>query len=57
MEGSGGKVERERVKELEENVKTRFHVLERAKQRAEWARYQEEQKQKKEEEEEQEKCE
>jgi splicing factor 3A subunit 1 len=57
IEGGGGKVERERIKELEENVKNRFHVLERAKQRAEWAKYQEEQKQKKEEEEEQEKCE
>ncbi|KAI9857713.1 MAG: SF3a splicing factor complex subunit [Trichoglossum hirsutum] len=55
IEGGGGKVERERIKELEENVKNRFHVLERARQRAEWAKYQEEQKQKKEEEEEQEK--
>jgi len=57
IEGSGGKVEKERIKELELNVKNRFHVLDRAKQRAEWAKYQEEQKLKKEEEEEQEKCE
>ena len=49
------KAERERMAELEANAKDRFHVLGRAKQRAEWTKYQEKQKQKKEEEEEQEK--
>ncbi|KAI9769381.1 MAG: SF3a splicing factor complex subunit [Geoglossum simile] len=55
IEGSGGRVEKERIRELELNVNNRFHVLDRAKQRAEWAKYQEEQKLRKEEEEEQEK--
>ncbi|KAI9780481.1 MAG: SF3a splicing factor complex subunit [Peltula sp. TS41687] len=51
----GGKAEKERMGELERNVEDRFRVLGRAKQRAEWARFQEQQKQKKEEEEEKEK--
>ncbi|GIJ87280.1 splicing factor 3a, subunit 1 [Aspergillus pseudoviridinutans] len=46
--------EKRRIAELENNVKNKFHILERAKQRAEWVKYQEQQKQKKEEEEEQE---
>ncbi|EAU30912.1 conserved hypothetical protein [Aspergillus terreus NIH2624] len=46
--------EKKRIAELENNVKNRFHILDRAKQRAEWVKYQEQQKQKKEEEEEQE---
>ncbi|KAL4821072.1 Pre-mRNA splicing factor PRP21 like protein-domain-containing protein [Aspergillus spinulosporus] len=46
-----------RIAELEKNVKNRFHVLERAKARAEWVKYQEQQKQKKEEEEEKERIE
>ncbi|KAI9833311.1 MAG: hypothetical protein M1819_003706 [Sarea resinae] len=50
-----GGSEKARIAELESNFKNRFHVLDRAKQRAEWAKYQEEQKQKKEEEAEQEK--
>lgn len=45
----GGKAERARMEELESNAKDRFHVLGRAKQRAEWVKFQEEQKQKKEE--------
>ncbi|KAL1963754.1 hypothetical protein VTN77DRAFT_7820 [Rasamsonia byssochlamydoides] len=46
--------EKRRVAELERNVKDKYHILERAKQRAEWVKYQEQQKQKKEEQEEQE---
>ena len=57
MDGGGGAAERERLQELEGNAKDRFHVLGRAKQRAEWAKFQEAQKAKKEEEEEKEKCE
>lgn len=47
--------EKKRLAELESNVKNKFHILDRAKQRAEWVKYQEQQKQKKEEEDEQEK--
>lgn len=46
--------EQKRLAELETNVRNKYHVLERAKQRAEWVKYQEQQKQKKEEEEEKE---
>ncbi|KAJ5594477.1 uncharacterized protein N7459_000685 [Penicillium hispanicum] len=46
-----------RTAELEQNVNNRYHVLERAKQRSEWVKYQEQQKQKKEEQEEQERIE
>ncbi|KAF2400470.1 Surp module [Trichodelitschia bisporula] len=46
----GGKLERARIAELERNVCDRFHLLGRAKQRAEWVKYQEMQKAKKEEE-------
>ncbi|KAB8077082.1 Pre-mRNA splicing factor PRP21 like protein-domain-containing protein [Aspergillus leporis] len=46
--------EKNRLAELEHNVKNKFHVLDLAKKRAEWVQYQEQQKQKKEEEEEQE---
>ncbi|KAL2866039.1 putative pre-mRNA splicing factor [Aspergillus lucknowensis] len=49
--------EKKRIAELEQNVKNRFHILERAKQRAEWVKYQEQQKQRKEEEEENERIE
>lgn len=51
----GGKAERERMEELQHNAKDRFHILGRAKQRAEWVKFQEQQKQKKEEAAEQEK--
>ncbi|KAK2753778.1 SF3a splicing factor complex subunit [Onygenales sp. PD_40] len=44
-----------RLAELEKNVKNKYHILDRAKQRAEWVKYQEQQKQKKEEQDEQEK--
>ncbi|KAE8151940.1 Pre-mRNA splicing factor PRP21 like protein-domain-containing protein [Aspergillus avenaceus] len=46
--------EKQRLAELEHNVKNKFHILDRAKKRAEWVKYQEQQKQKKEEEDEQE---
>jgi splicing factor 3A subunit 1 len=49
--------EKKRLAELEQNVRNKYHVLDRAKQRAEWVKYQEQQKQKKEEEEEQERIE
>ena len=55
MDGEAGKAEKERIRELERNAKSRFNVLGRAKQRAEWSKFQEQQKQKKEEEEEKEK--
>ncbi|XMA14813.1 hypothetical protein WAI453_007604 [Rhynchosporium graminicola] len=55
MDGEGGKVQQLRIKELEANVKDKFHVLGRAKQRAEWFKFQDEQKAKKEEEAEKEK--
>ncbi|WEW57532.1 SF3a splicing factor complex subunit [Emydomyces testavorans] len=49
-----GNAEKARIAELEKNVENKYHILDRAKQRAEWVKYQEQQKQKKEEEEEQE---
>ncbi|MCJ1323273.1 SF3a splicing factor complex subunit [Xylographa vitiligo] len=53
----GGKAQKTRIKELDDNVKDRFHVLGRAKQRAEWVKFQEQQKQQKEEEEQKEQLE
>ncbi len=50
MDGEGGKLQQERINELQANVDDKFHVLGRAKQRAEWFKFQDEQKQKKEEE-------
>lgn len=46
IDGEGGKIQQERIKELQANVDDKFHVLGRAKQRAEWFKYQDEQKQK-----------
>ncbi|EEQ90816.2 hypothetical protein RJZ56_002862 [Blastomyces dermatitidis] len=43
-----------RIVELEKNVKDKYHILDRAKQRSEWVKFQEQQKQKKEEQDEQE---
>jgi splicing factor 3A subunit 1 len=48
----GGKPERERIAELDQNVKDKFRVLDRAKKRAEWVKFQESEKVKKEEEDE-----
>jgi splicing factor 3A subunit 1 len=55
IDGEGGKMQQERIRELEHNVRDKFHVLARAKQRAEWFKFQDQQKQKKEEEAEKEK--
>jgi len=40
----GGRPQKKRMTELEQNVSNRFHVLERAKKRAEWVKHQEAQK-------------
>jgi len=53
----GGKVQKARMQELQCSIDDRFYVLSRAKQRAEWVKFQEQQKQKKEEEEEKERLE
>lgn len=55
IDGHGGKEQQERIKELEHNIQDKFHVLGRAKQRAEWVKFQDSQKAKKEEEAEKEK--
>ena len=46
----GQKAQNGRIADLEANVKDRFHILDRAKERAEWVKFQEQQKQKREEE-------
>ncbi|KAI4203445.1 MAG: hypothetical protein LQ346_001794 [Caloplaca aetnensis] len=51
----GAKAQKMRIEELENNVKDRFNILDAAKTRAAWVKFQEEQKQKKEEEAEKEK--
>lgn len=55
VDSIGAKLHQQRIKELEANVKDKFYCLGRAKQRAEWFKFQDEQKQKKEEEAEKEK--
>ncbi|KFH43797.1 Pre-mRNA-splicing factor-like protein [Hapsidospora chrysogenum ATCC 11550] len=55
--GEGGKLQEERVAELEKNVQDKFRVLDRARARAEYAKHQELEKRKKEEEEEEKKAE
>ncbi|KAJ8110929.1 hypothetical protein ONZ43_g5745 [Nemania bipapillata] len=54
IDGEGGRVQDERVAEVRLNIEDKFHILNRAKQRAEWLKYQETEKQKKEEDEEKE---
>ncbi|KAI0109397.1 Pre-mRNA splicing factor PRP21 like protein-domain-containing protein [Hypoxylon sp. NC0597] len=54
IDGEGGRVQQERVAELQRNIDDKFHILGRARQRAEWLKHQEDEKQKKEEEEEKE---
>ncbi|KAI0012043.1 Pre-mRNA splicing factor PRP21 like protein-domain-containing protein [Xylariaceae sp. FL0662B] len=54
IDGEGGRAQQERIAELQRNVDDKFHILTRARQRAEWLRHQEDEKQKKEEEEEKE---
>lgn len=46
LDGEGGKLQQERIQELQANVDNKYHVLGRAKQRAEWFKFQDEQKQK-----------
>ncbi|KAG5292428.1 splicing factor 3 subunit 1 [Histoplasma ohiense] len=53
-ESDGSNSMSSRIAELERNVKDKYHILDRAKQRAEWVKFQQQQKQKKEEQEEQE---
>lgn len=53
----GGRSQKARIQELQHNVHDRFHVLGRAKQRAEWVKFQEQQKQQKDEEEQKEQLE
>lgn len=48
-DGEGGKVQQERIRELEQNARDKLYVLARAKQRAEWFKFQDQQRQKKEE--------
>jgi splicing factor 3A subunit 1 len=54
IDGEGGRVQQERMAELQRNIDDKFHILNRARQRAEWLKYQETEKQKKEQEEEKE---
>ncbi|KAI1325684.1 Pre-mRNA splicing factor PRP21 like protein-domain-containing protein [Xylariaceae sp. FL0255] len=54
IDGEGGRVQQERVAELQRNVDDKFHILSRARNRAEWLKYQENEKEKKGEEEEKE---
>lgn len=48
----GQKAEQKRIRDLQQNLQDKFRILERAKQRSEWVKYQEAQKQQKEVEEE-----
>lgn len=41
LEGEGGKLQEERTAELQLNIKDKFHVLKRARERAEYTKYQE----------------
>lgn len=55
--GEGGKMQQERIEELEKNMQDKFRILNRAKGRAEYSKHIELEKQKKEEEEEEKKLE
>ncbi|KAF3760069.1 hypothetical protein M406DRAFT_348696 [Cryphonectria parasitica EP155] len=55
--GEGSKAQQERMEALQKDIDDRYHVLARAKQRAEWARFQEAERIRKEEEEEEQKLE
>ncbi|KAG5993391.1 hypothetical protein E4U43_003513 [Claviceps pusilla] len=52
IDGEGGKLQQERTVELERNIEDKYRILARAKQRAEYAKFQELERQKKEEQEE-----
>ncbi|KXH53112.1 hypothetical protein CSAL01_10722 [Colletotrichum salicis] len=55
--GEGGKIEQERISHIQQNIDDKYHVLSRAKQRAEYSKFQEVEKVKKEEEDEKKKLE
>lgn len=55
IDGEGGRDQQERITSLQQNIDDKFHILNRAKQRAEWLKHQESEKIKKEEDEEKEK--
>ncbi|KOS21817.1 Pre-mRNA-splicing factor [Escovopsis weberi] len=55
--GEGGKLQEEQTAELELNLRDKFHVLQRARQRAEYAKFQEAERKKKEEQEQEQKAE
>jgi splicing factor 3A subunit 1 len=57
LSGEGGRLEEERVAELEANMRDKFRLLHRARDRAEYAKFQEQEKAKREEEEEEKKAE
>ncbi|RFU80997.1 pre-mrna splicing factor [Trichoderma arundinaceum] len=57
LDGEGGKLQEERTAELELNIKDKFHVLKRARERAEYTKHQETERKKREAEEEVEKAE
>ncbi|KAL7787943.1 Pre-mRNA splicing factor PRP21 like domain-containing protein [Trichoderma ceciliae] len=57
LEGEGGKLQEERTAELESNIRDKFHVLKRARGRAEYTKYQETERKQKEADEEVEKAE
>ncbi|EHK22709.1 uncharacterized protein TRIVIDRAFT_180017 [Trichoderma virens Gv29-8] len=57
LDGEGGKLQEERTAELQLNIKDKFHVLKRAKERAEYTKYMEAERKKREAEEEVEKAE
>ncbi|KAM0247881.1 hypothetical protein ACHAQJ_009673 [Trichoderma viride] len=57
LDGEGGKLQEEQTAELELNVKDKFHVLKRARERAEYIKYQESERKNKEVEEEMDKAE
>jgi splicing factor 3A subunit 1 len=55
LDGEGGKLQEEKTAELERNIKDKYRILARARQRADYAKHQELERQMKEEEEEQKK--
>lgn len=48
LDGEGGKLQQERMEELEKTVDDKYRILNRARQRAEYAKFQEEERQQKE---------
>lgn len=52
LDGEGGKVQQEQINELNQTAKNKYRILQRARQRGEYAKFQESERQQKEEEEE-----